>query len=138
MSALSDRAKDWPGVTVGDDSALAASFQASADVEALINYLLAVLAIAYAAIAAVNTLSVAVLARRREFGAQRLAGADRGQVKRMLFVEGGIVAVTGLVLGIVISLFTVVPMALTTGEIIPSGPVWVFLAVVLAIFLIVW
>lgn len=138
VSALSDRTKDWPGVTVGDDSTLAASFQASADVEALINYLLAVLAIAYAAIAAVNTLSVAVLARRREFGAQRLAGADRGQVKRMLFVEGGIVAVTGLVLGIVISLFTVVPMALTTGEIIPSGPVWVFLAVVLAIFLIVW
>ncbi|EFL10254.1 MULTISPECIES: ABC transporter permease [Actinomycetes] len=138
VSALSDRTKDWPGVTVGDDSALAASFQASADVEALINYLLAVLAIAYAAIAAVNTLSVAVLARRREFGAQRLAGADRGQVRRMLFVEGGIVAVTGLVLGIVISLFTVVPMALTTGEIIPSGPIWVFLAVVLAIFLIVW
>ncbi|MET9264194.1 FtsX-like permease family protein [Amycolatopsis sp. NPDC004079] len=138
VSALSDRAKDWPGVTVGDDSALAASFQASADVEALINYLLAVLAIAYAAIAAVNTLAVAVLARRREFGAQRLAGADRGQIRRMLFVEGGIVAVTGLVLGIVISLFTVVPMALTTGEIIPSGPIWVFLGVVLAIFLIVW
>ncbi|WP_326565381.1 FtsX-like permease family protein [Amycolatopsis rhabdoformis] len=138
VSALTDRAKPWPGVAVGDDDALTASFQAGADVEAMINYLLAVLAIAYAAIAAVNTLAVAVLARRREFGAQRLAGADRGQVRRMLFVEGGVVAVTGLVLGIVISLFTVLPMAISTGEIIPSGPVWVFLAVVLAIFLIVW
>ena len=138
VSALTDRLKDWPGVTVGDDSALTQNFQASADVEAMINYLLAVLAIAYAAIAAVNTLAVAVLARRREFGAQRLAGADRGQVRRMLFIEGGIVAVVGLVLGIIISLFTVLPMAITTGEIIPSGPIWVFIGVVLAVFLIVW
>ncbi|TVT61808.1 FtsX-like permease family protein [Amycolatopsis rhizosphaerae] len=138
VSALTERMKNWPGATVGDDGALKRNFQASADVEAMINYLLAVLAIAYAAIAAVNTLAVAVLARRREFGAQRLAGADRRQVRRMLFVEGGIVAVTGLLLGIVISLCTVLPMAITTGEIIPSGPVWVFLAVVLAVFLIVW
>ena len=138
VSALTDRLKDWPGVAVGDDGALLENFQASADVEAMINYLLAVLAIAYAAIAAVNTLAVAVLARRREFGAQRLAGADRGQVRRMLFIEGGIVAVVGLVLGIVISLFTVLPMAISTGEIIPSGPIWVFLGVVLAVFLIVW
>jgi putative ABC transport system permease protein len=138
VSALTDRLKDWPGIAVGDDNALLESFQAGADVEAMINYLLAVLAIAYAAIAAVNTLAVAVLARRREFGAQRLAGADRGQVRRMLFIEGGIVAVTGLVLGIGISLFTVLPMAISTGEIIPSGPIWVFLAVVLAVFLIVW
>ncbi|WP_091610885.1 ABC transporter permease [Amycolatopsis saalfeldensis] len=138
VSKLSDQAKVWPGVSVGGDEALTQNFQASADVEAMINYLLAVLAIAYAAIAAVNTLAVAVLARRREFGAQRLAGADRGQVRRMLFIEGGIVAVTGLVLGIVISLFTVLPMAISTGEIIPSGPVWVFLGVVLAVFLIVW
>jgi putative ABC transport system permease protein len=138
VSALTDRVRDWPGVAVGDDSALTQSFQAGADVEAMINYLLAVLAIAYAAIAAVNTLAVAVLARRREFGAQRLAGADRRQVRRMLFVEGGIVAVTGLVLGTLISLFTVLPMAISTGEIIPSGPVWVFLGVVLAVFLIVW
>lgn len=138
VSALTDRLKDWPGIAVGGDDALLESFQAGADVEAMINYLLAVLAIAYAAIAAVNTLAVAVLARRREFGAQRLAGADRGQVRRMLFIEGGIVAVAGLVLGIVISLFTVLPMAISTGQIIPSGPIWVFLGVVLAVFLIIW
>jgi putative ABC transport system permease protein len=130
--------KNWPGVTVGDDSVLTQNFQAGTDVEAMINYLLAVLAITYAAIAAVNTLAVAVLARRREFGAQRLVGADRGQVRRMLFIEGGIVAVIGLVLGIIISLFTVLPIAITTGEIIPSGPIWIFLVVVLAVFLIIW
>ncbi|WP_156893007.1 ABC transporter permease [Actinokineospora enzanensis] len=136
--AIAAKAAAWPGVTVGDSAALTQDFQASADVEAMINYLLAVLAIAYAAIAAVNTIAVAVLARRREFGAQRLAGASRGQVRRMLMVEGGIVGVTGLALGTAISLFTVLPMAISTGEIIPSGPVWVFLGVVLAILLIVW
>jgi putative ABC transport system permease protein len=138
VSALTGRLKDWPGLTVSDDTALTNIFQASADVEAMIHYLLAVLAIAYAAIAAVNTLAVAVLARRREFGAQRLAGADRRQVRRMLFIESGIIAVVGLVLGTIISLFTVLPMALTTGQIIPSGPIWVFPGVVLAVFLIVW
>ncbi|MFE0028762.1 ABC transporter permease [Amycolatopsis sp. NPDC059021] len=138
VSALTGRLTDWPGLSVGDASALANNFQARADVEAMINYLLAVLAIAYAAIAAVNTLAVAVLGRRREFGAQRLAGADRGQIRRMLFVEGGIVAVAGLVLGTIISLFTVLPMAVTTGQIVPSGPIWVFPGVVVAVFLIVW
>ncbi|WP_307793502.1 FtsX-like permease family protein [Amycolatopsis sp. MtRt-6] len=138
VAALTERLRAFPGTTVGDDGALVRNFQAGADVEALINYLLAVLAIAYAAIAAVNTLAVAVLGRRREFGVQRLAGADRRQVRRMLFVEGGIVAVIGLVLGIVIALCTVLPMAITTGQIVPSGPIWVFLAVVAAVFLIVW
>ncbi|GAB3914910.1 hypothetical protein GCM10029964_127210 [Kibdelosporangium lantanae] len=138
VSTLTGQLKDWPGLTVTDDSALTNNVQASADVEAMINYLLAVLAIAYAAIAAVNTLAVAVLARRREFGAQRLAGANRAQVRRMLLIEGGIVAVVGLVLGTVISLFTVLPMALATGQILPSGPIWVFLAVVLAVILIIW
>ncbi|MEV4315612.1 FtsX-like permease family protein [Actinocrispum sp. NPDC049592] len=138
VSTLTGRLKNWPGLTVSDDSALTNNFQAGADIEAMINYLLAVLAIAYAAIAAVNTLAVAVLARRREFGAQRLAGADRGQVRRMLFIEGGIVAVAGLVLGTIISLFTVLPMAWSTGQLIPSGPIWVFIGVVLAAFLIVW
>lgn len=137
-AALADEAQHWPGVTVGSGDSAAAGVRASTDVEAMINYLLAVLAIAYAAIAGVNTLAVAVLARRREFGAQRLAGAETRQVRRMLLIEGGIVGTAGLVLGVVISLFTVVPMAITTGEIIPSGPVWVLLAVVLAIVLIIW
>jgi putative ABC transport system permease protein len=49
-----------------------------------------------------------------------------------------VIAVAGLGLGTVISLFTVLPMALATGLVIPSGPVWVFLAVVVAVLAIVW
>jgi putative ABC transport system permease protein len=55
----------------------------------------------------------------------------------MLLVEAGLVGAAGLALGTVISLFTVLPMAIATGAVIPSGPVWVFLAVVVAVFAIV-
>jgi putative ABC transport system permease protein len=138
LSALEERAQGWPGVTVGDDDAVTENFASGMNVEGWINYLLAVLAIAYAAIASVNTLAVAVLSRRREFGVQRLAGATQGQVRRMLFIEGAIVGATGLVLGTVVSLFTILPTAISVGSVIPTGPLWVFIAVVLAIFLIVW
>ncbi|MET7993326.1 FtsX-like permease family protein [Amycolatopsis sp. NPDC005232] len=138
VSAVTAATHNWPGVVVGDSDTLTESFAASADVEAMIHYLLAVLAIAYAAIAAVNTLAVAVLSRRREFGVQRLAGAGRRQVRSMLMIEGGILAVLGVVLGTVISLFTMVPMAISSGTIVPVGPIWVFFAVIAAVFVIVW
>ncbi|GAA1951145.1 ABC transporter permease [Amycolatopsis minnesotensis] len=127
-----------PGTTVGDGGVLAAEFATGVDVQAWISYLLAVLAIAYAAIAAVNTLGVAVLSRRRELALQRLAGATRRQVTRMLFVEGTVLGVLALALGTVISLFTVLPIAIATGSVLPSGPIWVFVVVVDAAFLIVW
>jgi putative ABC transport system permease protein len=132
--AVGQRLQAWPGTSVGDTL----SVQSGLDVEGWINYLLAALAIAYAAIAAVNTLVVSVLARRREFAVQRLAGATRQQVTRMLLVESGIVAVASLVLGTVIAGISVVSMAFAAGSIVPSGPIWVFLAVVAATFLIVW
>jgi putative ABC transport system permease protein len=137
VAAIQQRVSGWPGATVGDDSMLTENISAGLDVETWINYLLAVLAIAYAAIAAVNMLAVAVLARRREFAVQRLAGADWRQVRRMLLIEGGLIAVVALVLGTVISLFSIIPMAVSVGSIIPSGPLWVFLAVIIAVFLIV-
>jgi putative ABC transport system permease protein len=112
-------------------------FATGLGVQAWINYLLAGLALAYAAIAAINSLAVAVLSRRRELAAQRLAGATRRETTSMLLVEAGLVAVAGLGLGTVISLFTVIPMAIAVGAVIPSGPVWVFAAVAVALFAIV-
>jgi putative ABC transport system permease protein len=128
----------YPGVTVGDPDVLEAAFAEGLGVQAWINYLLAALALAYAAIACVNTLAVAVLSRRREFAAQRLAGATRHEVTRMLLLEAALVGGAGLVLGTAISLFTVLPMAIASGAVIPSGPVWVFLLVIVTVFAIVW
>lgn len=127
-----------PGVTVGERGLLAAGVQDALDVEAWINYLLAFLAFAYASIASVNTLAVAVLSRRREFAVQRLAGATRRQVVGMLVIEGGIVAITGIVLGSVIALCSVVPTAIAVAAGLPSGPIWLVLAVVAAGLAIIW
>lgn len=131
---------DKSGLAVHDlrAASLEDAFARGLGVQASINYLLAGLALAYAAIASVNAIAVAVLSRRREFAAQRLAGATRGEVTSMLLVEAGLVAVAGLGLGTVISLCTVPPMAIAVGAVIPSGPVWVFLAVVAAVCAIVW
>lgn len=122
----------------GAGDSVEALFAEGLGVQAWINYLLAGLALAYAAIASVNTLAVTVLSRRREFAAQRLAGATRREVTRMLLVEAGLVGLAGLALGTVISLFTVLPMAFASGAVIPTGPVWVFGAVVVAVGAIVW
>ena len=124
-----------PGVRIGDD--LEDVFAHGLGVQAWINYLLAGLALAYAAIAAVNALAVALLSRRRELAAIRLAGATRREVTLMLLVEAGMVAVAGLALGTVIALCTVLPMAIATGAVVPSGPVWVFGGVAVALGVIV-
>jgi putative ABC transport system permease protein len=127
-----------PGIRIGDEDTLEDAFAHGLGVQAWINYLLAGLALAYAAIAAINALAVALLSRRRELAAQRLAGATRREVTSMLLVEGAMVAGAGLALGTAISLFTVLPMAIATGAVIPSGPVWVFGGVAVALFAIVW
>jgi putative ABC transport system permease protein len=128
----------FAGVTTGDAAALSASFAEGLGVQAWINYLLAALALAYAAIATINTLAVAVLSRRRELAALRLAGATRREVTGMLLVEAGLVGVAGLALGVVIALCTVLPMALAVGAVLPTGPLWWFPAVVVAVFALVW
>ncbi len=138
IDAIRTRLVDWPGTSVGDQDLVESTFAAGSGVQAWINYLIAGLAIAYAAVASVNTLAVAVLSRRQEFALQRLAGATRRQVRRMLLVEGGVMAAAGIAVGTAVAAFTVVPTALASGSILPTGPVWVCLAVIGAVFLIVW
>lgn len=97
---------------------------------ALLNYVVVGLIAAFAAIMVVNTAVAGIADRRREFGLQRLAGSTRGQVVTMLLVEGGLIAVTGIVLGGLASLGTVIPYAVvkTDGWLPTSGP-WLFLGV---------
>jgi putative ABC transport system permease protein len=136
-AALRERVKAWHGANVDDRGALGSTVNTGLDIQAWINYLIALLAIAYAAIAAINTLGVAVLARRQEFATQRLVGATRAQVRRMLRIESLLLAGISVGLGTVVAGFTVLPMAIAVGALLPSGPVWVFLAVVAASVLIV-
>jgi putative ABC transport system permease protein len=128
-----------PGATVGSRELLAAEYDAGLGVDAWIAYLLAGIAIAYAAIASINTIAVGVLDRRREFGLQRLTGSTRRQIGRMLLLESLVVAVFGLVLGLVAACFSIFPIAMATrGWPLPSGPLWIlpiWIAVVLLLVL---
>ncbi|WP_427890288.1 FtsX-like permease family protein [Kribbella sp. GL6] len=128
----------WPGTSISGRSGLADGLDTGLGVDAWIGYLLAAIAVAYTAIASINTIAVAVLDRRREFGLQRLTGSTRREVSRMLGLEGLLIAALGLVAGLVTAAFTVFPIAVATrGWPIPSGPAWILLAWVAVVLLLV-
>ncbi|HUQ78893.1 MAG TPA: FtsX-like permease family protein [Patescibacteria group bacterium] len=65
---------------------------------------LALVAVIIAALGIVNTLTVSVLERVREMGVLRAAGMTRGQVRRTVVIEAGILGVVGSILGILTGL----------------------------------
>ena len=76
---------------------------------------LALVAVVVAALGIVNTLTVSVLERVRELGVLRAAGMTRGQVRRMVVVEAGILGIVGSLLGIVTGLVAGAILVLLTG-----------------------
>ncbi|MEU3522449.1 FtsX-like permease family protein [Streptomyces sp. NPDC038707] len=88
----------------------AAGQDAGRELNAWANYTMAAVLGGFAAVAAVNTLVMTVLDRRRELGVLRLVGATRRQVMAMLRWEGLLVAVAGVVLGTAIAAATLIPM----------------------------
>ncbi|WLQ46987.1 FtsX-like permease family protein [Streptomyces poriferorum] len=103
--------------TVTDASGYAVEETTDRELNAWANYMMAGVLGGFAAIAAVNTLVMTVLDRRRELGMLRLVGATRRQVMDMLRWEGLLVAVAGVVLGTAIAAATLFPMVRgLTGE----------------------
>ncbi|MCT2594118.1 ABC transporter permease [Streptomyces sp. N2-109] len=102
---------------VADASGYAVERTTDRELNAWANYTMAGVLGGFAAVAAVNTLVMTVLDRRRELGMLRLVGATRRQVMDMLRWEGLLVAVAGTVLGTAIAAATLVPMMRgLTGE----------------------
>lgn len=102
---------------VTDASGYATQQSLDAKLGAWTNNMMAAVLGGFAAIAAVNTLVMTVLDRRRELGTLRLVGSTRRQVLQMLRWEGLLVAVVGVVLGSAIAAATLIPMMRgTTGE----------------------
>ena len=60
------------------------------------------LALAVATLGIVNTLVMAILERRREIGVLKALGAADGDVKRLFFVEAGVMGLAGGVLGVLL------------------------------------
>jgi putative ABC transport system permease protein len=120
-----------PGVVVGDRDALIAAHDKGQDVGAWVNYLMVGMIMAYTVISVVNTLVMSTARRRREFGLQRLTGSTRGQIMRMMGLEGVMVAVVGVVLGTIVAAGSIVPFCLVVSDsVLPSGPLWIYLTVV--------
>jgi putative ABC transport system permease protein len=76
---------------------------------------LALVAVVVAALGIVNTLTVSVLERVRELGVLRAAGMTRGQVRRTVVVEAGILGIVGSALGIVTGLVAGAILVLLAG-----------------------
>jgi putative ABC transport system permease protein len=76
---------------------------------------LAIVAVVVAALGIVNTLTVSVLERVRELGVLRAAGMTRGQVRRTVVVEAGILGIVGSVLGIAAGLVAGAVLILFAG-----------------------
>ncbi|HEX5741082.1 MAG TPA: FtsX-like permease family protein [Pilimelia sp.] len=112
-----------PAPQVLDRAGLHAAAAEQDDTAASVGYLLIAVVIAYSVIALLNSLAVATVERRREFALQRLLGATRAQILRMVTVEAILVTMIGLLLGAVMTFATVSPLALAmTGSALPAGP----------------
>ncbi|WP_018684209.1 FtsX-like permease family protein [Actinokineospora enzanensis] len=131
VSAAAALAASVPGAIVGDRATLTAAFEEKQAVGEWVNYILVGMIMAYTVISVVNTLVMATVKRRREFGLQRLTGSSRGQVLRMMGMEALVIALIGVVLGTLVSAATLVPFTLTSaGTIWPTGPLWVYLSII--------
>ncbi|NEB09338.1 FtsX-like permease family protein, partial [Streptomyces coelicoflavus] len=102
---------------VTDASGYALAQNVDREFGAWANYMMAAVLGGFAAVAAVNTLVMTVLDRRRELRTLRLVGSTRRQVLRMLGWESLLVSAAGVTLGTAIAMITLTPMMRgLTGE----------------------
>ncbi|MFJ7197660.1 MULTISPECIES: FtsX-like permease family protein [unclassified Streptomyces] len=103
--------------TVTDRTGYAAAQDQNREINAWANTTMAAVLGGFAAVAAVNTLVMTVLDRRRELTMLRLVGSTRRQVMGMIRWEALLVTVAGAAIGTGIALATLVPMVKgLTGE----------------------
>ncbi|CAM5616511.1 hypothetical protein STENM327S_01531 [Streptomyces tendae] len=95
---------------VTDASGYALAQNVDREFGAWANYMMAAVLGGFAAVAAVNTLAMTVLDRRRELHTLRLVGSTRRQVLRMLGWESLLVSAAGVALGTAIAMITLTPM----------------------------
>ncbi|MFE7357864.1 ABC transporter permease [Streptomyces sp. NPDC057543] len=102
---------------VTDRSGYAVAQDQGREINAWANTVMAAVLGGFAAVAAVNTLVMTVLDRRRELTMLRLVGSTRRQVMGMIRWEALLVTVAGAALGTAIALAALVPMVKgLTGE----------------------
>jgi putative ABC transport system permease protein len=128
-----------PGASVVDR----ANYQAALDKElaqnAWANQVVVGVLLGYVAIAAVNTLAMTAMARRRELASLRLAGTTRAQILRMVRAEQALLLTVGLAVGGAVAAATLLPMVrATTGTATPYIPLTGWASVVGGTVLLGW
>ncbi|MGW6905225.1 FtsX-like permease family protein [Streptomyces sp. NPDC054940] len=122
-----------PGLRAVDRGDLVTASAEQNDTQTWVAYLLVAMVVGYAVIALVNSLVMATGERRREFTLQRLVGATRGQVMRMMTVEALLTALAGLALGMLVAVATLVPLSQAVlARAMPAGPPSILLAVLVS------
>jgi putative ABC transport system permease protein len=127
-------ARALPHLSVRGEDGLAEAFDSGLRVDAWITFVVVGVIVAYAAMSLVNSLVAALGGRRRELTLLRLAGATKRQVRRMLEAEALLIATVGAIAGTAVAVAGLIPLAVATaGSPLPSGPPWVFAAVLLLV-----
>ncbi len=125
---LNDLIGRYPGLSV--TAALNGPDRSDQRTQFLLNLVAVGVILGYVAISVSNTLVMSTAQRRREFALLRLVGTGRRQVVRMMRAEALLTVGIAVVLG---TLVAAVPLSLLaiglTGTPLPSGPGWVFPAV---------
>lgn len=126
--ALRTLAGRYPGLTVTER--VAAQEQGDQRTQFLLNLVAVGVILGYVAISVSNTLVMSTAARRREFALLRLVGTGRRQVVRMMRAEALLTVGLAAVLGTAVAALPLTLLAIGfTGVPLPSGPIWVYLAV---------
>lgn len=104
MAALNQVEKDFPTVTIQDQTELKESI--SDQIGQLLNlvYALLALSVVIAIVGVVNTLALSVLERTREIGLLRAVGTLRTQVRSMIRWESVVISFFGAVTGVALGL----------------------------------
>jgi putative ABC transport system permease protein len=113
LAALTERT---PGLEVLDRAGKQAAEDEAAEAGAWVNYLMIGVLMAFVAIAAVNSLVMAVGERAGELALLRLVGATPRQVIRMIRAEALAVIGFGVLIGLAVATATLVPFSLAIAE----------------------
>lgn len=104
-SSLEDVVRDYIVVDVYSSSEYAGVASTLIDQMMNILYGLLALSVLIAALGIINTLALNVIERRQEIGMLRAIGTQRGQIRRMIFLESTQIALYGALVGIATGLF---------------------------------
>ncbi|HKA94806.1 MAG TPA: ABC transporter permease [Streptosporangiaceae bacterium] len=130
-AALANIMRDLaPGVHITGRSATLAAFSAQQQTGAWVSYLFIAAVIAYTTVSLINTTVAATARRRPQLAMLRRIGAGRSQVTRAMTIEAILVSATGIVLGTLVALATLLPFDSALGfPGLPAGPPSIYLTV---------